>query len=76
VFRGAGVAPAWRRLVCNGAENAGNHWVFLKAFEMGFSQQRCASVLFLALILLEKMMVPRDRIELPTRGFSIHCSTD
>lgn len=21
-------------------------------------------------------MVPRDRIELPTRGFSIHCSTD
>lgn len=23
-----------------------------------------------------KGMVPRDRIELPTRGFSIHCSTD
>ena len=23
-----------------------------------------------------EMMVPRDRIELPTRGFSIHCSTD
>ena len=22
------------------------------------------------------MLVPRDRIELPTRGFSIHCSTD
>jgi hypothetical protein len=22
------------------------------------------------------LMVPRDRIELPTRGFSIHCSTD
>src|SRR5471032_2415541 len=23
-----------------------------------------------------KRMVPRDRIELPTRGFSIHCSTN
>jgi len=22
------------------------------------------------------LMVPRDRIELPTRGFSIRCSTD
>jgi hypothetical protein len=25
---------------------------------------------------LIELMVPRDRIELPTRGFSIHCSTD
>jgi hypothetical protein len=22
------------------------------------------------------ILVPRDRVELPTRGFSVHCSTD
>ncbi len=45
-------------------------------FKANTGQCRGSNALRMLVIKSKVRMVPRDRIELPTRGFSVLCSTD
>ncbi len=50
-------------------------WSALAVNGSNHDHRRCAPFLK-TLNLIDKSMVGRDRIELSTHGFSVHCSTD